>query len=301
MNVIETALDKRIITESFLEDEVRCNYFISSKMKRIWAVELDLLYEFERVCDKLGLKYWATGGTLLGAIRHNGFIPWDDDIDVAMPRKDYNILMKLGPNEFKNPYFLQNPYTDPGYYVCFAKLRNSETTGANKYHLHKKFNQGLFIDIFPLDDCILENREIDRRRAIPFMKECGSAMKSGSPYLSDEQKYDAKIHHSDNPLESYETVQRIMTNSKYSCSDYFWIAMFTGETEDQLTWKKTDFSTSLRHRFEDIEIPVPNGYDNVLKAEFNDYMIFPPVEERGGVCHSNFIFDSDKPYTEYLI
>ena len=91
--------------EGFLGEEVRCGYTVTKQMKEVWAIELDLLKQFDIICEKHGLHYCVAAGTLLGAIRHGGFIPWDDDIDVYMLRNDYNKLMMLA-NEFKSPYFL---------------------------------------------------------------------------------------------------------------------------------------------------------------------------------------------------
>ena len=116
------------IPAGFLQEEVRCGHNVTTQMKEIWAVELDLLAEFQRVCNKYHLKYYASGGTLLGAVRHNGFIPWDDDLDIEMFREDYNRLCEIGPKEFKKPYVFQNEYTESGSLRGFSKLRNSQTT-----------------------------------------------------------------------------------------------------------------------------------------------------------------------------
>ena len=96
------------IDETFFLPEERNGYMVSSEMKKVWAVELDLLNEFARVCDKYRLKWFAHAGTMLGAVRHHGFIPWDDDIDVVMPREDYERLCSIGSSEFSRPYFFQN-------------------------------------------------------------------------------------------------------------------------------------------------------------------------------------------------
>ena len=113
------------LPKGFLEEEVRCGYTVTRKMKEVWAVELDLLKEFKRVCNKYDLKYCADGGTLLGAIRHQGFIPWDDDLDIAMLRKDFEKLNEVAPAEFKKPYFWQTEETDKGSARGHAQLRYS--------------------------------------------------------------------------------------------------------------------------------------------------------------------------------
>ena len=95
------------IPNGFFEEEERNGYVITKKRKEIWAVEIDMLLKFIYVCEKHNLKYFADSGTLLGAARHNGFIPWDDDIDVAMLRKDYDKFCKIAINEFKYPYFFK--------------------------------------------------------------------------------------------------------------------------------------------------------------------------------------------------
>ena len=152
------------LPEGFLDEEERCGYLVSSKMKKLWAVELDLLAELDRVCKKHNLQYFADSGTLLGAVRHKGFIPWDDDIDVVMLREDYDYLIQKCAGEFKHPYFLQSAYTDDGYLRTHAQLRNSMTTMMLPNEAMKvKFNQGVFLDVFPLDYLPENERDIKRK------------------------------------------------------------------------------------------------------------------------------------------
>ena len=140
------------IDDSFYQEEERCGYLVSAKMKRIWAVELDLLYQLQQICEKYGIKYYASGGTILGAEGHKGMIPWDDDIDIMMLRDQYDLLCQHA-DEFEEPYFFQTYETDDGYFRGHAQLRNSNTTGVLVEEIEKNvpFNQGIFIDIFPLD------------------------------------------------------------------------------------------------------------------------------------------------------
>ena len=122
-------------------------------MKRIWAMELDMVRRFVEVCEEHHLKYWMMGGTLLGAVRHKGFIPWDNDIDLAMPRKDYNRLLEIGPNAFQKPMFFQTPVTDGSrFFNTFVKIRNGNGTAASREEFESGMNCGIFIDIFCLDE-----------------------------------------------------------------------------------------------------------------------------------------------------
>ena len=140
--------------ENFFVEEYRCEYFVSKEMKQVWAAELDLYRVFERACRANNLTYYWAYGNLLGAARHQGFIPWDDDIDVFLFRKDYEKLCSIAKDVFKYPYFFQNEHTDPGAHIAFSKLRNCETSAILDFERPYKYlyNQGIFLDIFPIDN-----------------------------------------------------------------------------------------------------------------------------------------------------
>lgn len=122
-------------------------------MNELQQKERDLLKIFIDFCDKNKLTYFLVGGTLLGAIRHKGFIPWDDDIDVAMPREDYDKFIVLASKHFTKDkdVFFQNYRTDKYYPYVFSKLRDSNTTFIEKIYKHVDMNHGVYIDIFPID------------------------------------------------------------------------------------------------------------------------------------------------------
>ena len=120
-------------------------------MNELQKVELDILQHFIEACEKLNVQYFLVCGSALGAKRHGGFIPWDDDMDVGMYREDYNKFMEQAPAILPEGYFLQNYKTDPAYSNVFAKLRNSNTTYIEKTAAELKINHGIYIDIFPLD------------------------------------------------------------------------------------------------------------------------------------------------------
>lgn len=113
--------------------------------------ELELFRAFIDVCEKLGIKYYVVAGTLLGAVRHQGFIPWDDDIDIAMFRKDYDTFIQQGQQYMPRDFFIQTHDTDPDFPANFCKIRNSATTFVESSMANRRINHGVFIDIFPLD------------------------------------------------------------------------------------------------------------------------------------------------------
>ena len=138
----------------FCKEEIRNGYHISNKTKKIWYTQIHLYEEFDKFCKKFNLKYYAGYGTLLGAVRHKGFIPWDDDMDFTMPRPDYQRMVELAPAHFNYPIYFQNYHTEPKASVIynFSRLRNEETIYLGKDSSETRNDHpGIFIDIFPLD------------------------------------------------------------------------------------------------------------------------------------------------------
>ena len=129
-----------------LESETICGYEVSAQMKRIWAMELDMVEKFVAVCREHGFEYMIMGGTLLGAVRHKGFIPWDNDIDILMPRKDFNKLLEIGPDAFRNPLFFQTPVISILQHVCQDSQRKwygGDPGGLRKWYQLRYFHRYL--------------------------------------------------------------------------------------------------------------------------------------------------------------
>ena len=120
-------------------------------LRRIKDSEKDILRKFILICEKYNLDYFVVFGTLLGTIRHEGFIPWDDDIDVGMLRTDYEKFLEVAQKECGEEYFIQTIDTDPNYHLYFAKMRMNNTVFVEDSLQKTTGNDGFYIDIFPYD------------------------------------------------------------------------------------------------------------------------------------------------------
>ena len=131
-------------SEDFFEEEERLGFYIEPMMKKAWAVQLDVLSEVDRICNKYNLSYYAASGTMLGALRHKGYIPWDDDIDIAMKREDYDKFIKIAQSELPSNYYLHSIYTNAEHDCFHAAIMNGKD-------LRHGFPYVAGIDIFVLD------------------------------------------------------------------------------------------------------------------------------------------------------
>lgn len=298
MTEAQRIIQAGVLPADYLKEEVRCNFLVTSERKKIWAVLLDMLLQIDSVCKKYNLTYFLEAGTLLGAIRHKGMIPWDDDIDIFMHRADYDKFIRLS-DEFKEPYFLQTPYTDPEYFYMPARLRNTNTTGMVKTFAYQKFNHGIWLSIFPLDNWELEGGEERYEEIKQLISENSTYMRLTNPHLSEKDKTRVKNYSHRNPMEIYEEIQRIAQQFNDHPTQFIAAAVSAVISYKRKIWYAEDFASSILWDFEGFKFPVPVGYDRFLKIMYGDYMALPPVEERG-LHHSGTLFDPDVPYTEYL-
>ena len=297
MTEIERLIKKGVITSDYLKEEYICDFFVDAKRKRLWAILLDMLAEYDKVCKKYGLTYYMLYGTLLGTVRHKGFIPWDDDIDVAMPRDDYEKFIQLD-KEFSEPLFLQTPYTDKGYFYTPARIRNSNTTAVVELFKYAGFNQGVWLSIFPLDRWDNNGGKERYEEIKKHVLNCSTYMRIGNPHLSPKDIARVEAYKG-NPMDDYEKIQSLAQTCKDPHSKYVMTAVITQGRYDQKLLDATDFERTISMDFEGLKVMVPIGYDHLLRVWYDDYMQLPPVEERG-VWHAGTTFDADIPYKEYL-
>lgn len=287
--------------DDFFQEEIRENYTISSKEKEVWAVTLDLLIEFDRVCKKNSISYCLDSGTLLGAIRHKGFIPWDNDIDVIMLRSEFEKLRKIAPTEFEAPYFFQSFETDKGYYRGHAQLRNSETTGIIESEAGKKiqYNQGIFLDVFILDGIgnqeEYESQLKEKQRLISklyFLTEYGKS--PAKRVLKRIRNYFYEIitkTNADKVFMEYETLCQ-----KYNDSEYVDKIMYRSNTRKLYRLKKEWFSNLIDWDFEGYIFPVPAEYHQILSLYYGENYMIP---KQAAARHGDVIFDTSISYLEY--
>lgn len=286
------------IPETFFAPENQEDFYVDTERKKLWAISLDLLLEFDEVCKKHNLRYYLGFGTLLGAVRHHGFIPWDDDADVFMLREDYEKFLLLA-DEFKHPYFFETPYTDPGYFYSSARIRNSNTTAIVDTFKYQGFNHGIWLTIFPIDNWVMNNGEENYENIKRLLKENSTYMRMSNPYLDEINKERVRNYSGRDPFETYEEIHRIASQYRNVNTNHVAMMVNTVYPYHKLVFNKKDFDDVLYVEFENVKLPIPIGYDNILQTLYGNYMNFPPVEQRGN-WHTGMYIDPDKPYTEYL-
>ncbi|MCI8517558.1 MAG: LicD family protein [Hungatella sp.] len=296
-------MDSRLGKE-FFKKEIRSDFLIDEKRKKVWAVVLEMLEKFDQVCKAYHLTYWVFYGTLLGAVRHKGFIPWDDDIDVVLFRDDYETFQSIAPWEFEEPYFFQNSYTDHLIWP-FSKIRDSRTTGIEFVNM-TNCHQGIFIDIFPLDSVMDGvNQQFsgvwDMQRLLwDMVTQPGKALEFIKGDLVAGRMAPADVQ---NLLEilKKDVRERFKIFEKFS-QDHFGETQEVNYIMEELrpshyrSMKREWFRDTVYLPFEHLMVPVPVDYDQILTQCYGNYHELV----QGGSSHGNIILDPDMPYDEYF-
>lgn len=234
-----------------------------SDLRKAQMRMLDILKVVDGICQKHGLKYWLTCATLLGAIRHGGFVPWDDDLDIAMMREDYLKLMEILPKELPENLELQNDVTEPGYVYLYAKVRDKNSLIVETCDVNKRFKQqGLFIDIFPMETSIFG---LCRISAPLFNRMCFNvALNKGTDCML------------------YKMNRFILVKMLFPC--FRLISKLVGPKDkvhhtfgvNFLQEKTTGMIFPLsKVKFEDVELSAPADSDAYLTKHFGNYMELP--------------------------
>lgn len=267
-------------------------------MNNLQAVQLNILKEVSLICTKHDIPYSLGYGTALGAVRHKGFIPWDDDIDIVMMRKDFEKFENVWANEAPDNIFLQTYKSDPFYPYPFAKIRDSSTTFMETGCEHLNINHGVFIDIFPFD--YLPKRKTQRLLQLFYAelvwilarknltrKNLKGRISSLFCFLFSEKARKRAMEYFQKKASKYPFESAIgISNLNYGIG---WASEIYSK-DSLLNLEQTDF--------EDSSFLLMKEYDAHLKVLYGDYMTPPPVKDRTG--HAYIVCDTTKPYLEVL-
>lgn len=276
--------------------------FTPETLRKLQLKELDTLVYFKEFCNKNNLLFYLCGGCCIGSLRTGGFIPWDDDIDILMPRDDYEKLYKLWDNDKHERFKLLR--TDEKIFTgnIFTTIVDTETTcvKANQAHLDIPF--GIMMDIFPIDGCPKGKfkRTMQKLNAMIYSlflaqivpENHGGIMALGSKLL-------LSIVRSPKAREKkWRNAERRM--SKYKIADCEYITeLCEGVHSMQPEYPKEWFESVVYREFEGLQMPIPVGYDPYLKKAFGDYMKLPP-EDKQKPHHDMILVDTERSYKEVL-
>ena len=241
------------------------------------AIQLEIFKEFTRVCEVLQLKYYMIHGSLLGAVRYGGFFPFDDDIDVAMPRKDYERLIHEGAGLFDSSYFVQTCETEPEFPLAFAKIRNTNTAFIQPSMRNFQINQGIYIDVFPID-------------YYPTGRIVQAWLTAKG--LLYQIRISARISY-DSKQQIWKKVLRMVSKIVYPSWEkavrkraMLYSSVLQGDTVIIVGGKQIErgipsawFSSGQAMEFEDMSVICPSKYQEYLACIYGDYESYNPAKE----------------------
>lgn len=271
---------------------------MKEKLRKLQLTQLEMLKIIDEICKKYHIKYSLYGGTLLGAVRHKGFIPWDDDLDICMERSEYDRFIAIWEKVGPAGYILQNKENTPNFTQSFTKIRKDYTTFLQYDFERGKYHTGIFVDIFPLDRC--PNNKILK---IVFKSQCMIYQLLTREFIPQEANTFVKIVSKTiltvirPSFRSYvrtQILKKIMKNNKNKKLKFvdFSTMYYLG-----IEYPSEMLDCYLELQFEDEKFMCFSEWDEHLRCCFGDYMKLPPEEERDW-RHHPIILDFEHSYEE---
>jgi lipopolysaccharide cholinephosphotransferase len=266
-----------------------------TELRKVQLAILEIFKAVKDVCEENEINYFIICGTALGAVRHGGFIPWDDDLDIGMPREDYNKFLKVAPKKLPADLFLQTIETDPESIFYYAKVRKTGTKFIEMYCKDLNMHQGVFIDIFPFDHI----PDSKRLRKIHYMKVCFWVNLLVSKCVSGTSKPQygvagwlkrvlrKSLHFLLKPVSKGYLYKKVdLACRQYNSSKSSTIA-HVRDYGDQIPL--IDVKNTEKIIFEGIEVSCPGHVEEYLRQYFGDYLKLPPIKKRVG--HRPYILE----------
>ncbi len=268
-------------------------------MNQLQKRQRELLEQFARVCDQLGLTWYLVRGSALGAVKYGGFVPWDDDVDVALPRRDYDLFVERAQSLLPFPLFVQTYHSDPAFPKLFCKLRDPETACVEAPYRRLPMRHGVFLDVFPLDGYPEDGRERARfDRALRwYLRKTSCALelpRRGRSaalcallrLLGCHRRTGRTLCRLEELLRRYPTEDSALW---FSCGNFRGRPIPEG---------REVYGKGVEMTFEGLPVRVPEQYDGYLRTRYGDYLADPPMEEQVG--HHDYVnLDPDTPYMKY--
>lgn len=287
------------MSKTFLKPETRCDFYVDEKRKLLWKVELNILEIIDKICRENNISYFLHSGSALGAVRHKGFIPWDDDLDLGMLRPDFEKFLRIAQEEIKAPYFIQYGMNDGGHICGLLRIRDSDTTGIIKIDKDKDCNNGIYVEIYPFDN--IPDGKI--RQKIQFIQSLilyhGLLADYYGP-MSKKQVFCRQVVRLIGTKKAYNMWQNVCQkyNSKKT-KQVNTVALPDYLREGIYKFDRIWVERTMDVPFEYLTVKVPNGVDEILKLNYGNYMELPAQEERGMVHAYTVYYDPTKPYLAY--
>lgn len=253
-------------------------------LRKVQLTQLEIANEIKRVCDENGLRFFLTDGTMLGAVRHQGFIPWDDDMDVGMVRSDYEKFCQIAPEKLKPEFCIQSWYTDSKYSLPFAKVRKRNTVYQEDKSSFLKEN-GFYVDVFPFDHayedsqkqnklikqlCHIARTKLMKGGYQPWVQENGINWVKRIGYIAYQVK--ALFYSNERLAQQYDRLVKSVpaSGTVYEQAGLSYATYYPAEMFDQLAV----------YSFENVDFPGVKDYDQYLTISYGDYMQLPPEDQR---------------------